>query len=214
MSAETASWDDVARLPSFLERLAEAGGISIRDLAGELDLGIDVGGVVYHDRGIRVPAHDVTLFDEPRGSRGVPAFGVEVDTVGPRHAWAAFDASHNWDVYRLRSEDVAAVAWMSDGEFDAEEAEYFSSKAEAVQAGQFSFGVFVPDRSDWESQARSLNATKSPAFLQHEDGTTTYPRTQSEFYEYVGSTPEEFRLSAGGAPTYLGVLELVATVAD
>ena len=216
MSADGASaspWESVTPVPSFVDSLDE-GGVFVSDLLAEFDLPVAVEGVVYHDRGVRVPAHDAVFYREPRGSRGIPTFAVDVAAVGPRSAWAVFDASADWDGYLLQSADVAALAWMSDGEFESEEADHFASKSAAVKAGRFSFGVFLPERVDWESQARSLNATNSPAFLQHEDGSTTYPRTESEFYEYVGSSREEFRLTAGGAPTYLGVVELGVSVGD
>ncbi|RQG97783.1 hypothetical protein [Natrarchaeobius chitinivorans] len=212
----TRPWSDVYELTSFLEGVEESGGISVTAFLEELDeqndLGLEVDGVVYHDRGIRVPGYDATFVHEPTGSRGRPAFSVEVDTVGPRNAWAIFDDTLSWNVYLLRTEGLAALAWLSDEEYKVEEADQFPTKREAVSSGRFSFGVFVHAGEDWERQVERIRQTNAPAYLQREDGTTMIPSTQSEFYQYVDSTPTEFRTSGGNAPSYLGVLELEITI--
>ncbi|MEY7851193.1 hypothetical protein AB7C87_18555 [Natrarchaeobius sp. A-rgal3] len=209
-------WRDVYELPAFFEGLEEAGGISVLDFLRELDeqndLDLEADGVVYHDRGIRVPGWDATFVHEQTGSRGRPAFSVQVDTVGPRNAWEIFDDTLTWDAYLLRTEGLAAIAWLSDEEYKVEEADQFPSKREAVSSGRFSFGVFVHAGEDWGTQLERIQRTNAPAFLQREDGSTMIPANQSEFYRYVDSTPTEFRTSGGNAPSYLGVLELEISI--
>lgn len=102
-------WDDVSRFPTFVDHLENEGAFSVREIIANLDVEIPVDGIVYHDRGIRVPGYDATFVHEP--SRGRPAFSLEVDTVGPRNAWAVFDAQLGWDLYLLRTEGVSALAW-------------------------------------------------------------------------------------------------------
>ncbi|MFC4438846.1 MULTISPECIES: hypothetical protein [Natrialbaceae] len=204
-------WSDVYQLSSFLGQLEAAGGVSVRTLVDELDVDLPVDGIAYHDRGIRVPGYDATFVHEPTGSRGRPAFSVEIDTVGPRNAWAVFDNTLSWDVYLLRTEGIAALAWVSDEEYRIEEADQFSSKRDALAAGRFSFGVFLYGEEDWNEQVEMIERTNSPAYLMGEDGKSIVPNTQSEFYDYVDSTVTEFRTS-GAAPDYLGLLELEVTI--
>ncbi|SDR16078.1 hypothetical protein [Natronobacterium texcoconense] len=209
------AWTDVVRIPSFLEQLEEEGGVPALDLVEQLtadsDVEVPTGGVVYHDRGIRVPGYDVTFVHEPTGSRGRPAFSVEVDTVGPRNAWAIFDRTVSWDVYLLRTEGLAALAWMSDEEYRIDEADMFDSKEDALAGGRFSFGVFLYDENAWQERADRLAETTAPAYLRSDDGSTMFASTQSQFYQYVDSTPTEFRTSGGNAPSYLGLLEFELT---
>ncbi|AFZ73574.1 hypothetical protein [Natronobacterium gregoryi] len=209
------SWSDVRRIPSFFDRLEEVGGLPVLDVVADLteDAGLEVptGGVIYHDRGIQVPGHDATFVHEPTGSRGRPAFSIEVDTVGPRNAWAVFDRTVSWDVYLLWTEGLAAVAWMSDEEYRIDESEFFDAKEAALAGGRFSFGVFLYGDEEWQDRAQRLAATTSPAYLRSDDGSAMFPSTQSEFYQYVDSTPTEFRTS-GNADSYLGLLELELTI--
>lgn len=204
-------WSDVYEFPSFFDRLEDEGGRSVRDLTREADLDLD--GVVYHDRGIRVPGYDATFVREAAGSRVVPAFSVEVDAVGPRSTWAVFDATRSWDVYLLVADDVAAVAWMTDEEYGVEEATRFASKRDAVAAGRFSFGCFLYGDAAWTRLVEQIRRTNAPAYLQHDDGSTYYPPDQPAFYDYVDATPAEFR-SGGRAPAHLGLLELEVTIDD
>ncbi|MDG5759027.1 hypothetical protein QA600_06700 [Natronococcus sp. A-GB1] len=204
-------WAEVSRLPSFLERLEQTGGLSARALIDELEVEIPVEGVAYHDRGIRIPGYDATFVHEPSGSRGRPAFSVQIDTIGPRNGWAIFDKTLSWDVYLLRAEGAAAIAWLSDEEYRIEEADEFDSKRDAVAAGRFSFGVFLYAGDAWAEQRKRIRSTNAPAYLLREDGQPMIPSTQSEFYEFVDSTVTEFRTS-GAAPDYLGLLELEATI--
>ncbi|RKD97974.1 hypothetical protein [Halopiger aswanensis] len=208
-------WAEVHRIPSFLERLEEEGGVRVLEfvdeLVGEGSLPIDPEGVVYHDRGIRVPGYDATFVHEPTGSRGRPAFSLEVDSIGPRNTWAVFDATVSWDFYLLMTQGVAALAWVSDEEYRIEEADEFETKHDALTAGRFSFGVFLYGPEDWTERADQLRQTTSPAYLRREDGSTVVPSTQNEFYRYVDATPTEFRTS-GNADSYLGLLELELTI--
>lgn len=209
-------WQSVHEIPDFLERLEESGGIRTLDLIEQLnarnDLGLEADGVVYHDRGIRLPGYDVTFVHEPSGSRGRPAFSVEIDTVGSRNGWAVFDNTLSWDVYLLRTQGLAAIAWLSDEEYRVEEADEFPTKRDAVSSGRFSFGLFLHTGEDWTEHVDRIRQTRAPAYLQGEDGRVMLPSTQAEFYQYVDSTPTEFRTSGGNAPSYLGILELEITI--
>ncbi len=209
-------WQDALALPAFLDQLADEGGLPVRQLVTDLndqaDLGIAVDGVVYHDRGIRVPGYDATFVHEPTGARGRPAFSLEVNTVGPRNCWAKYDNTLSWDVYLLRTQGLAALAWLSDEEYQIEEADEFESKDQAVLAGRFSFGIFLYTGDAWDEQVDRIQTTNAPAYLQGEDGTVYQPSTQPEFYQYVDSTPTSFRTSGGNAPDYLGMLELEVTI--
>ncbi len=209
-------WDDVFELPRFFERLEDEGGLSVLALVDELvangQVEIDTPGVVYHDRGIRAPGYDATFVHEPTGSRGRPAFSVEVDTIGPRNTWATFDNTLSWDAYLVRMNELAAIAWLSDEEYSVEEADHFSTKQEAVAAGRFSFGVFLFDETGWSQRVERLRVTDAPAYLLQEDGEPIFPQTQGEFYDTVNSTVTEFRTSGGNAPSYLGVLGLEVTI--
>ncbi|WP_049928372.1 hypothetical protein [Halopiger goleimassiliensis] len=218
MSAPTdqRGWQDLLELPEFLDQLEERGGLPVMELLEDLndqaDLGLEADGVVYHDRGIRVPGYDATFVHERTGARGRPAFSVEINTVGPRNAWAKFDRTLEWDVYLLRTEGLAAIAWLSDEEYQVEESEMFDSKEQAALAGRFSFGVYCYAGDAWAEQRERIQRTDAPAYLQREDGSVMLPSTQSEFYQLVDSSPTEFRTSGGNAPSYLGVLELEITI--
>lgn len=206
-------WSEVYPLSSFFDQLEAAGGISVRALIDDLDVDVPVDGVAYHDRGIRVPGHDATFVHEPTGSRGRPAFSLQVDTVGPRNAWAIFDDTLSWDVYLLRADGIAALAWLTDEEYRIEEADQFETKRDAVAAGRFSFGVFLYAGREWREQVEQIRGTDAPAYLLREDGRPILPGSQSEFYRIVDSTVTEFRTS-GAAPDYLGLLELEVTIDD
>ena len=205
---------DVSRFPSFLDRLEDREALAASEIAAELDPDREVDGVVYHDRGIRVPGYEATFVREPPGSRSTPAFSVQLDAVGPRSCWAVFDASMRWELYLVRSPEMAALAWMNDEEYAAEEAGQFGSKRAAVAAGRFSFGVFLYAGADWEAERALLEGSRAPALVQREDGRSFRPDDQAAFYEFVNATPEQFRATGGGAPAYLGVLELEVSIAD
>ncbi|ELY52025.1 hypothetical protein [Natronolimnohabitans innermongolicus] len=203
-------WTDVSRFPTFVDHLEDEGAFSVREIIDNIDEEIPIDGVVYHDRGIRAPGYDATFVHEPNRKR--PAFSLEVDTVGPRNTWAVFDAQLGWDLYLLQTDDVAALAWVSDEEYKTEEATMFDSKHEALAAGRFSFGVFLYSGSDWEERVDRIQRTNAPAYLKRDDGTPVLPQTPSEFYEYIGSSATELRQSGGGAPPYLGILELEVSI--
>lgn len=208
-------WSNVHHVPSFFERLEDTGGVPVLEFLEDVtdgDVPLPSKGVVYHDRGIRVPAYDATFVHEPTGSRGRPAFSVQLDAVGRRNAWAIFDDTLSWDLYLLQTEGLLALAWMTDEEYRIEEEDAFSSKEDALAGGRFSFGTFLYDDEAWQERADRLESTASPAYLRGEDGSMVVPSTQSEFYQYVDSTPTEFRTSGGNAPSYLGLLELELTI--
>ena len=205
-------WTDVSKFPDFLEHLENEGGATVRSIVDRIDADVDLDGVVYHDRGIRVPGYDVAFVPEPEGSRVVPTFSAEVNTIGPRSTWAVFDATLSWDFYLLQAEGIAAIAWVSDEEFNAEEAGTFLSKRDALAAGRFSFGTFIYADEEWEEQLEFIEGTDAPAFLKRDDGNVLVPADQAEFYDIVGSTPREFRTNGGRAPSHLGLLELEVTI--
>ena len=206
-------WETVERLDGLCDLAVKRGGMTVRDALEPTDVGTDheMPGVVYHDRGIRVPGYEATLVPHPTDTGGPETVSIEIDAVGPRSAWETFDATRSWDVYALEAGDVAAIAWMTDSEFHTEEAGQFATKADAVAAGRFSFGVFVPDRQTWEGHVASITETDAAAFLKHDDGTTYYPIDQPALYDYVESTPTSLRETAD-APAYLGVHGLVLSV--
>ncbi|QCS42236.1 hypothetical protein [Natrinema versiforme] len=205
-------WETVSQFPDFLEHLENQGGATVSGIIDRIEADVDMDGVVYHDRGIRSPGYDATFVPEQDGSRLRPAFSVELHTVGPRSVWAVFDATLSWDFYLLESEGVAAIAWVSDEEYNAEEAGMFMSKHDALAAGRFSFGTFIYAGEDWQEQRDLIEGTDTPAFLQRDDGSTLVPTDQSDFYNVVNATPEDFRTNGGGAPPHLGLLELEVTI--
>ncbi|SEP80864.1 hypothetical protein [Natrinema salaciae] len=205
-------WQNVSKFPDFLEHLESQGGATVSGIIDRIEADIDMDGVVYHDRGIRSPGYDATFVPEQEGARLRPAFSVELHTVGPRSVWAVFDATLSWDFYLLESAGIAAIAWVSDEEYNAEEAGMFLSKHDALAAGRFSFGTFIYAGEDWQEQRELIEGTDAPAFLQRDDGSTLVPTDQADFYNVVNSTPEDFRTNGGNAPAHLGLLELEVTI--
>ena len=203
--------EDVHRFDSFVDRLEDGGGLDLRALLAEAAPDLEVEGVVFHYRGVRVPGYNAMFVREPVGSRDVPAFSLEVDAVGPRSTWAVFDVTLGWDWYLVRTDETTVLAWMTDEEFEAEEATRFGSKREAVAAGQFSFGLFLYGGESWAERREVIEGTDSPAFVQLPDGRTLVPDNQPDFYGLVESSLEAFRAGAG-APDYLGLLELEVSI--
>ena len=203
--------EQVHRFDSFVDRLEEAGSLDLETLVAEADPDQDVDGAVFHYRGVRVPGYNATFVREPVGSREIPAFSLEIDAVGPRSAWAVFDVTLGWDCYLVQTEETAVLAWMSDEEYEAEEATRFDSKRDAVAAGQFSFGIFLHAGGTWAERLEVIGGTDSPAYVQLGDGRTLVPDNQPDFYGLVESSLEEFRAGAG-APDYLGLLELEVSI--
>ncbi len=197
---------ELRSFPEFFDRL-EAGGAL--DLWDAVNSETEIEGLVYHHRGVQVPSYDGRFVLEPDdGTRSGPAFSVEFGTVGPRSVWAVFDLRLSWDVYLVLYEEGAVVAWMSDAEFESEEAGRFRSKAAAVEAGQFSFGVFFRFGPDWVEREEWGQSSTAPAMLQLGDGRLLTPETESEFYGNPHAIPDEFRPAAdGGAPSFYGLLE-------
>ena len=200
---------EVYRYGDFLERLEDQGGLDVQEMIeGNVD------GAVYHHRGVRIPGYNVTFVREEAGSRDVPAFSVEVDAVGPRSTWAVFDATYSWDVFLIQSpDDGIIIAWMSDEEFAAEDAQWYDSKSAAIADGNFSFGIFVQAGQAWTQRKQLLEDHDTPAIIPHEDDQFAVPETEDEFYEYLDLSPGEFRArNSAQAPDHLGLLELELSI--
>ncbi|TKR25673.1 hypothetical protein [Natronomonas salsuginis] len=197
---------EIRSFPEFFDRLELQGALDIWDAVNSET---EIEGLVYHHRGIQVPSYEGRFVYEPTdGEYDTQAFSIEFGTVGPRSVWAVFDGSLSWDIYLLLYEEGAVVAWMSDAEFEAEEAGRFRSKAAAVEAGQFTFGTFFRFGPDWvEREEWGLRST-APAMIQTGDGQLLTPETESEFYENAHAIPDEFRPAVEtGAPPFYGLLD-------
>lgn len=182
-------------LPEFLDRIREHGA---HDVVANLDA--DVDGVLYHHRGIRVPGYNAT-FVWRDGS-----FELELDAVGSRTAWAVFDADRSWDFYLSRAAgDAPCLAWMTDGEFDADEAEAFDSKEAAVGMGRFSFGLYLQSPAAWEELEARTRETVAPCFIHRPSGRTLVPEDDLEAYADV--VPPELLPGEDEPPEYLGLRE-------
>ena len=186
--------------PEFKERLIQRGALRVRDV---VESSTDVDGLIYHHRGLQVPAEDATIVWEPDEE----TFRVEVATVGPRRVRARFDATRSWDVYLSRYEGGAVVAWMTDEEFDREEAGRFPGKAAAVRAGRFSFGTVLVFGPDWIEREEWAIESTAPGLLQFEDGTVMTPTDPEEFWKATPAIPPEFRDNDEEAPAYLGLVD-------
>jgi len=200
--------------PEFFDRLDAEGALDVWDAVNSET---EIEGLVYHHRGAQIPSYEGRFVAEPGGDYGTEAFSVEFGTVGPRSVWAVFDRTLSWDVYLLLYEEGAVVAWMSDAEFESEEADRFPAKHAAIEAGQFSFGVFFRFGPDWVEREEWGNGSTAPAMLQLGDGRLLTPETPSEFYGNPHAIPDEFRPAAEeGAPSYYGLLDagLSADAAD
>lgn len=198
---------EIKRFPEFFGRLEADGALDFWDAVTSET---EIEGLVYHHRGVQVPSHEGRFVHEPaaESGRSVPAFSVEFGTVGPRSVWAVFDGSLSWDVYLVLFEEGAAVAWMSDEEFEAEEADRFRAKAHAVKAGQFSFGVLFRFGPDWVEREEWALSSSAPALIQLGDGQLLTPETESEFYANANAIPDEFRPATDrGAPPFCGLLD-------
>lgn len=184
-------------LPEFLERVRDRGAHRVADA---IDDAVD--GVVYHHRGARLPAYDATFVWRD------DAFELELDAVGPRTAWAAFDADRSWDAYLYRAPgDEPCLVWMTDSEFRAEEAARFDSKQDAVAAGRFSFGLSLHDSETWPAVAERTRTTDAPLFVARDDGRTYAPEATTRD-AFQAALPPELRPNDERPPPYLGVLEV------
>lgn len=197
MSADDAEeW--LYHLPAFLDRVRERGE---HDIRSELDL--DIGGVMYHHRGARLPATDATFTWDGDRDRVV----LDLDGVGERAARVAFDTGRSWDVFLFRAGgDEPCLCWMSDAEFRVDEADRFDEKAHAVGAGRFSFGLYLHAPATWaevEARAREVDA---PVLVCRPDGRTVVPEA-TDLAGLADVLPEEFRPTAETPPDHLGVVD-------
>ena len=192
---------EIYQFPEFLDRLKTKGALRVRD-AIESETELD--GIVYHHRGVQVPAEGATfVWNEEENS-----FRLEVGAIGPRSIWAEFDATRSWDAYLSRYDGGAIIAWMTDDEFDRDEAEHFSGKAGAIRAGRFSFGTIFVFGPDWVERENWAIDSTAPALLQFGDGSILDADTPDEFWEATAGIPPELRREdAEPAPDYLGLLD-------
>lgn len=200
----------IYRFPEFFDRLRSRGALDVR---GAVESETEIDGVLYHHRGAQIPGHNLMFVWEPGGDH--PQFSIELDTVGSRSLWAVFDARRSWDVYLMLYEGGALVAWMTDSEFEAEEASALPSKTAAVKAGRFSFGTFFRFGPDWvEVENWALEST-APAIIQTHTGETVKPDTPEEYFSYMESIPLELRpVDDGSPPEYLGLESIELSVGD
>lgn len=204
--------DWLFQFPAFLDRLREVGAQGVLET-----IRVPLGGVLYHHRGVRVPGYDATFVWHPAGSdnrdgehgggdRGGdgPTFELVVDGVDDRAAWATFDAEREWDFFLAQPPDDAAyVAWMSDDEFETEEADEFTRKADAVGLGRFSFGLYLQPRDAWAELEERVAGVDAPCFVYRPGGRTLVPEGDLAAYDEV--VPPE--LLGGTAPAHLGLQE-------
>lgn len=169
--------DWLYHLPAFFERVHAAGAQSVLEtVEGEFD------GVLYHHRGVRVPGHDATFVSH----EDEDVVELVVDGIGDRASWIRFDADRSWDVFFAQPPDDAPYfAWMTDAEFDAEEADEFTSKTEAVGLARFSFGLYLQPPTVWEDLVERVRETDAPCFIYRPSGRTLIPEHDLEVYEEV-----------------------------
>lgn len=195
MSVGSGEEDWLYHLPEFLDTLREAGAQSVLD-----SFEFRLGGVLYHHRGVRMPGYDATFVI------GDGTFELEIDAVGPRQAWAVFDADRRWDFYVSKAPgDAACLTWMTDGEFETEEAESFDSKTEAVGLGRFSFGIYLQPPADWEDLEARVRETSAPCFIYRPSGRMVVP--EGPLSEYAKVVPPELLAGDETAPDQLGLVE-------
>lgn len=201
--AQSDTEPEIYRFPEFFDRLEGRGLLRARD-AVESETEVD--GIVYHHRGVQLPANEVTYLWNPDGEEE-PTFRVEVDGVGSRRGWAVFDGTDEWDVYLMLYDGGAVIAWMSDREFHAEESDAFPTKAQAIKAGQFSFAAFFLFGPDWVEREEWARSSSAPGLIQLGDGRMITPEVPEEFYEATVAIPEELREDPEPAPEHFGVAE-------
>jgi hypothetical protein len=182
-------------VPQFEDRLRDRGALRVSEV-----IDASLGGVVYHHRGARVPAHEATFVREDE------TFSLEVDAVGSRGAWAAFETDAAWDVFVAKRRDSTPyVAWLCDAEFDRDEAGRVADKRTAVALGRFSFGCYLHPPDTWAKHRRRASLSDAPCFLHRPDGRTVVPdaTVDVEDDEYVAALPPELRGAA--PPEHLGL---------
>lgn len=182
-------------LPEFLARVREEGVHGVRE-----NLGDDVGGVLYHHRGVRVPGHNATFV----WHEGDGTFELVVDGVDDRGAWVTFDADRSWDVFFARPQaDAPYLAWMTDAEFERDEADRFDEKSAAIGRGRFSFGLSLQPTAVWPDLEERAREADAPCFIYRPSGRTLIPAGDVERYERA--LPPE--LIGDDPPDYLGLVE-------
>lgn len=183
-------------LPKFLNQVRHEGTNGVIET-----FDLDLAGIVYHHRGVRVPAYDARFVW--RENECI----LELDAVGPRNAWVVFDTGRSWDFYLLRTGgDQPCLVWMTDAEFREEELGDFESKQEAVAMGRFSFGLYLHAPWSWdEVESRALN-TDAPLFVHRPDGRTFVPE-EHDLTEFAEILPEELRPNDETPPVYLGIVD-------
>lgn len=195
---------EIYRFPHFLDRLEERGALRAREA---VESKTEVEGLVYHHRGLQVPAYTTIFYEEPDVAAG-SAFRVEVGAVGDRAVSATFDRSYAWDAYAMFFDGGAVIAWMSDAEFEAEEAAEFESKAAAILAGRFSFGTVFVFGPEWMEREQWAKTSSAPALLQADTGDVIEAESAEEFTRYRPAIPPEFRPDAEEEPPgYLGLID-------
>jgi hypothetical protein len=195
MAPDDENW--LYHLPEFLDRVRERGAHRVVD---EVDL--DLGGVVYHHRGARLPAYDATFVWRDGENR----VDLELDAAGPRSAWVSFDADRSWDIYLARvGGDQPCLIWMTDAEFREEEADEFESKQEAIAFGRFSFGVYLHAPRTWNDVEERAQSTDAPLFVSRSDGRTFVP-DDPDLKAFAEALPEELRPNDETPPDYFGVV--------
>ncbi|MFT4884176.1 MAG: hypothetical protein ACI8U4_001689 [Natronomonas sp.] len=185
--------DWLFHLPAFFQRVDAAGAQPVLEtVAGQF------GGVLYHHRGVRVPGHDATFVAREESVELV------VDGVGDRAGWVRFDADRSWDAFFAQPpDDVPYFAWMCDAEFEADEAGEFTTKAEAVGLGRFSFGLYLQPPTAWADLEERASETEAPCFVYRPSGRTLVPEGPLDDYEEV--VPPE--LLGETPPDHLGIAE-------
>jgi hypothetical protein len=185
-------------LPEFLDRVRAQGAHGVVE---EVDL--DLGGVVYHHRGVRVPAYDATFIW--RGEEG--RFDLELSAVGSRSVGTVFDAERSWDFYLSRRGGAQpCLVWMTDTEFREEEADEFDSKGESISVGRFSFGIYLHAPWTWDDVEDRARNTDAPLFVHRPDGRTFVPE-EHDLEAFAEVLPEALRPNDETPPDYLGVVD-------
>ena len=192
---------EVYQFPEFFDRLKTKGVMRTRDV---VESTFDDDGLVYHHRGLQLPAQSVTFALEDAST-----FAVHVDGLGARSVAARFDLDYGWDIYLVIDSDRPVVAWMTDAEYEAEEADAFPSKTAAILAGRFSFGTFFLHGSAWEGRRMWADGSTAPAILQLGDGRILDPVTEADFVAATAAIPPEFRQDdPTPPPDHLGLLSV------
>ena len=198
---------ELYRFPEFFDRLRTKGVMRTRDV---VESEHDDDGLVYHHRGLQLPAHSVTFTLEDEST-----FAVHVDGLGNRAATVRFDLDRAWDMYLLLDPDRPVVTWMSDDEFEAEEADTFSSKTAAVLAGRFSYGTFFLHGEAWDGRRTWAAQSTAPAIIQLGDGRVLDPVDEEAYRNGIAAIPPEARPDdPEPAPDHLGIKEMTVRRTD